>query len=302
MNPTAKDFPKALRAEISRIAAAGGMPESRIRQWIGFERFLARVPADGSWLLKGSFALEIIFRPSCRPAADLDFTLPKAPRMQYNAPPDIVSIASKDLNDGFHFESTPMEEIIEAWQEGTTYGRGRAEVRCLVGNEEFASFHVDADLGDTPVMEPKELAPRVNLLAFAEIKKSTTLMVPFETQFAEKIHAYTLPNRTAQRNVLHDFVDMILLLDRAEELGAKDYYFHNFNVLTLAFSIDRTFKRRGSHPIPEVLPKLDPSLEPQFNALAVAMNLSSDLPVASWKLTNLWQVLTQIYRYSRIKI
>lgn len=298
MTSESKDFPSRLRAEIPRLAEASGISESRIRRWIAFERFLARVPSDGSWLLKGSFAMELLFRPSCRPAEDLDFTLPKAPRMQYNPPPDIISIAQRDVNDGFRFESTPISETIEAWQEGTTYGRGRAEVKCFVGNDELAAFHVDADFGDIPVLEPKELVPAANLLSFAGIEKPRPLIVPFETQFAEKIHAYTLPKRAAARNTLHDFADLVLLLERA---NPNDYFLCNMEPVTLAFAVDRTFRRRASHEFPHSFPKPDSSLEAEFNALSISMNMHTTMDVASWKLTNLWLALTQILAYKGAK-
>ena len=74
----------------------------------------------------------------------------------------------------------------------------------------FARFHLDAGIGDV-VMQPLETIICRDWLGFAGIESSRVLMIGREQQFAEKIHAYTLPRNTANSRV-KDLVDMALLI------------------------------------------------------------------------------------------
>ncbi len=54
-----------------------------------------------------------------------------------------------------------------------------------------------------------------NWLAFAGIASAQIRMLPAEVQFAEKIHAYTVPRSTPNSRV-RDLVDMILLIQEGK--------------------------------------------------------------------------------------
>ena len=56
--------------------------------------------------------------------------------------------------------------------------------------------HLDAGIGDA-VMEPLETVQCREWLEFAGIKSPQVHMIPREQQFAEKLHAYTLPRSSA---------------------------------------------------------------------------------------------------------
>jgi Nucleotidyl transferase AbiEii toxin, Type IV TA system len=74
----------------------------------------------------------------------------------------------------------------------------------------FARFHLDAGVGDV-IVEPLETIVCQDWLAFAGIESSRVRMIAREQQFAEKIHAYTLPRNIANNRV-KDLVDMALLI------------------------------------------------------------------------------------------
>ena len=90
-------------------------------------------------------------------------------------------------------------------------------------------------------------------------------MIAREQQFAEKIHAYTLP-RSASNSRVKDLVDLALLsgdggLDRQRTLDA----------LLL------TFERRGTHPLPVTLDAPPADWKIVFQTLAGECGLPADI-------------------------
>jgi NH3-dependent NAD+ synthetase len=65
-----------------------------------------------------------------------------------------------------------------------------------------------------------------------------------EQQFAEKLHAYTLPRTDTTNSRVKDLVDMILLI----QMEAMD-------TAILKRAIQTTFELRGTHPVPPTVPK-----------------------------------------------
>lgn len=76
-------------------------------------------------------------------------------------------------------------------------------------------------------------------------------MVPLERQLAEKLHAHT-PGSATGPLPAKDLVDFILVRQH-ERVDAK----------RLKDAIQRTFARRGTHPVPEHLPE---SLRPSWQS------------------------------------
>jgi Nucleotidyl transferase AbiEii toxin, Type IV TA system len=90
-------------------------------------------------------------------------------------------------------------------------------------------------------------------------------MIAREQQFAEKLHAYTLPRSSANSRV-KDLVDMALLigsggLDRRRVLNA----------------LHLTFERRGTHDLPASLLAPPADWQIPFRALAEECRLPGDL-------------------------
>jgi hypothetical protein len=90
-------------------------------------------------------------------------------------------------------------------------------------------------------------------------------MISREQQFAEKIHAYTLP-RSSPNSRVKDLVDLALLiadnqLDRQRVINA----------------LHLTFDRRGTHALPISLSVPPPEWQTPFQALAEECGLQTDI-------------------------
>lgn len=119
----------------------------------------------------------------------------------------------------------------------------------------FSRFHLDAGIGDA-VMEPLETVECREWLEFAGIKGPRVRMIPREQQFAEKLHAYTLPRSTANSRV-KDLVDLALLVE-AGGLATE----------RIQEAVRLTFQRRGTHVLPSVLLPPPADWKRRFEALA----------------------------------
>jgi hypothetical protein len=90
-------------------------------------------------------------------------------------------------------------------------------------------------------------------------------MIAREQQFAEKLHAYTLPRNSANSRV-KDLVDMALLIGS----GGLDRR-------RVADALHLTFERRGTHNLPASLVSPPADWQVPFRALAEECRLAGDL-------------------------
>src|SRR5271169_4715433 len=102
----------------------------------------------------------------------------------------------------------------------------------------FAGFHLDVSAGDV-LREPFEILEGKDWLGFAGIAKAKLPAISREEQFAEKLHAFTLPRIGRPNTRVKDFVDMVLLLDSGKMDQAR-----------LEENIKATFRRRATHDVP----------------------------------------------------
>jgi hypothetical protein len=128
----------------------------------------------------------------------------------------------------------------------------------------FARFHLDAGIGDV-VSPPLETIVCRDWLGFADFQPSRVQMIAREQQFAEKLHAYTLPRNSVNSRV-KDLVDMALLvgsggLDRRRVLNA----------------LHLTVERRRTHDLPASLVPPPADWQVSFRALAEECRLPDDL-------------------------
>jgi hypothetical protein len=89
-------------------------------------------------------------------------------------------------------------------------GGARYPVESRLDGRTFVKLHVDVGIGDV-ILEPFEILTTRDWLAFAEISSPSITMIAREQQFAEKIHAYTVPRSTPNSRV-RDLVDLHLLI------------------------------------------------------------------------------------------
>lgn len=144
--------------------------------------------------------------------------------------------AAVELSDFFAFEvGEPMQDL-----DGAPDGGARYPVQALVDGRSFVRFHIDIGAGDV-VLTPAEVLEGRDWLGFAGISAVKAPAIQCEQQFAEKLHAYTLPRKVPNTRT-RDLVDMVLLVN-AGKLDKK----------RVALALRETFARRGTHPVPAML-------------------------------------------------
>ena len=265
---TAGAFRRALEERLKRASMADQVDLNRLRRQVSFDRLLARLFREepAPWALKGGYALELRFK-SARATVDIDLTLQRvvAGTVAGDDTNRIVRemlqrAAGISLGDWFEFVIGPPVMDLTA----APYGGARYPVEARMDERIFARFHLDAGIGDV-VMQPLETIVCRDWLGFAGIESSQVWMIVREQQFAEKIHAYTLPRNAANSRV-KDLVDMALLI-RAGGLDKR----------RILDALCLTFERRGTHDLPAGLIPPPADWQIPFGALAEECGLSTDV-------------------------
>ena len=119
----------------------------------------------------------------------------------------------------------------------------------------FARFHVDVGIGDE-VIEPLDLVTGEDWLGFGGIAPPSFPIISAEQQFAEKLHAYTLP-RERMNTRTKDLIDMVLLIQQ-EKLEKEK----------VEAAVRATFEKRGTHALAKELDPPPKEWEPAFDELA----------------------------------
>lgn len=237
---TSAAFRVALETRLKAISTAEGADLQRLRRQVSFDRLLARFFAERNapWLLKGGYAMELRLR-AARTTKDIDISLPAGAVAEFGGEvlKRLQDSARADLGDFFEFTiAAPQMDLKAAPQGGARY----PVVASLAGRM-FTKFHLDVGMGDA-VIPPTELIEGRDWLGFAGIASPKFLAISKEQQFAEKLHAYTLPRPDSPNSRVKDLVDMVLLA----RMGTLDR-----SVLRQA--IEMTFGVRGTHSMPDSL-------------------------------------------------
>ena len=263
---TAGAFRRALEERLKRTSLTDQIDPNRLRRQVSFDRLLARLFREepAPWVLKGGYALELRFKVA-RSTVDIDLTVQRVETTAAGGDTNQViramlqSAADISLGDWFEFTVGPASMDLTA----APYGGARYPVEARMDERTFARFHLDAGVGDV-VMRPLETIVCRDWLGFAGIESSRVLMIAREQQFAEKIHAYTLPRNAANSRV-KDLVDLALLI----RSGGLDKQ-------RILDALRLTFERRGTHDLASLLP---PPADWQipFQALAEECGLPTDV-------------------------
>ena len=240
---TAAAFRRALEERLKNRSQAEQIDINRLRRQVSFDRLLARLFRDDTapWALKGGYALELRFK-SARSTIDIDLTVQRV--VEATEDGDAVRViremlqnaADVSLDDWFEYTIGPPVMDLTA----APYGGARYSVETRMDGRIFARFHLDAGVGDV-VMQPLETVDCRDWLGFAGIEKPRVRLISREQQFAEKIHAYTLP-RSSPNSRVKDVIDLALLVGENQLDRRKA-----FNALRL------TFERRNTHALPATL-------------------------------------------------
>jgi hypothetical protein len=171
--------------------------------------------------------------------------------------------AGISLDDWFEFRiGSPQIDIAAA-----PYGGARYPVEARMDNRIFARFHLDVGIGDV-VMQPLTAIATRDWLGFAGVAAPLIRAIAKEQQFAEKIHAYTMP-RTTPNSRVKDLVDMALLVDDRELDDTRT-----------AQALKLTFERRDTHPLPTSLHSPPRSWQRPFESLAADCGIQKNLEAA----------------------
>jgi hypothetical protein len=219
----------------------------QLQQRLAFERLLARLPTDGSWVLKGGFALQIRYGLTVRPTRDIDLLAPMVPEN----PIEHLQRAGKEPGeDRFVFVVQAAAPL-----PGDAAGTLRVFVRSYLSDRDFVRFHLDVVRGEA-LVEPPERLQGMDLLGFAGIARLNFPVFPLAQHLAEKLHAYT-QLRVRENSRVKDLVDLMLLPTLAPVAADK-----------LQAALDLTFGRPGDQPPPGRLPPPPPPWGPSFATLS----------------------------------
>jgi Nucleotidyl transferase AbiEii toxin, Type IV TA system len=260
---TAGAFRTALAARLQARAQEEKTDLQRLRRQVAFDRFLARLFPKGPkgtypWVLKGGYAMELRIR-SARTTKDIDLTLHVGTRLAKDTEERgrqvramLQDFAAIQLNDYFEFLVGETREDLD----GAPEGGSRYPVDARMDGREFVRFHVDLGIGDE-VLEPLDILEGRDWLGFGGIAPPSFPVISREQQFAEKVHAYSLPRGDRVNTRTKDLIDMLLLIRQGKLDNPR-----------LVAAIKATFAKRATHPMPWKLEPPPAEWEPVFQALA----------------------------------
>jgi len=257
---SAEAFAQALGERLKRQAEGEGVEIERLRKRVAFERYLARLFArdPAPWVLKGGYALEIRLGGRSRSTKDIDLNVPPPP--VEDLLDELQEAAELDLGDFFVFRvGRPRRQ-----QAGAPLGGWRFAVEASLAGRPFTGFPLDVGLGDEPLGEIEWREGQADL-GFAGLPPAMVAVYPLADQFAEKLHAYTRPREVRTR--VKDLVDLTAILGvLGEELPPAHL---------LRRTIEATFERYATHPLPGTLPPPPEGWRESFEAAAEDLDLET---------------------------
>ena len=263
---TAGAFRRALEERLKTTSMKEQTDLNRLRRQVSFDRLLARLFRDAAppWFLKGGYALELRYK-AARSTVDIDLTVQSIDVSAGDDQNQIVremlqNSADVPLGDWFEFAfGAPIMDLTAA-----PYGGARYPVEARMDERIFARFHLDAGIGDV-VSPPVDAIVCRDWLGFAHIPTAQVQMIAREQQFAEKVHAYTLPRNAANSRV-KDLVDLAILINS----GSLDKP-------RILEALQLTFDRRGTHDLPAELVPPPTDWQIPFRVLAEECGLPTEV-------------------------
>lgn len=264
-----QDFRKSLEVRLQRTAKEKGVDLQRIRRQVAFDRLLARFfnQQETPFFLKGGYAMELRIS-SARTTKDIDLTYLQRAKSQDDLLStlilsDLQRLATVDLGDYFSYALGEVRLDLD----NAPYGGARYLISSFIDGKLFVRFHLDIG-GDVPTSSTETLTTP-DWLNFCGISAPSVRIISIEQQFAEKIHAYTLPRGDRLNSRVKDVIDVLLLM-RMRSLKLEK----------LSINLQKVFKIRNTHALPLQLPLPPPEWAGPFSALAEECGLEKDLSLA----------------------
>lgn len=266
---TATDFRKSLETRIQSLAVKTGEDLQRMRRKVAFDRFLARIFSQETpgFYLKGGYAMELR-TAAARATKDIDLTCIRRIKNENDLLAEIIwsdlqLLARIDLKDHFVYQIGRASLDLE----NAPYGGARYPVVCLIDGKSFVRFHLD--VGADFLLDRVEMINGPGWLEFCGISAPAIQIISIEQQFAEKLHAYTLPRGDRENSRSKDLIDMVLLL-KIRMPNPKD----------IAQAVQKVFEKRNTHVLPSILNPPPESWNIPFSTMATECGLSQDMKTA----------------------
>ncbi len=268
---TAAVFREALDSKLKSISDKQNIDIQRLRRDVAFDRFLIRLFRMPSppWALKGGYAMQLR-TDSARATKDVDIAIKEAKLFSEDKDTRDQAIrttlaqqAAIDVGDFFTFLITgPTTDL-----NGPPEGGIRFNVEARLADRTFQKFILDIGVGDVWSDSLEELESS-DLLKFAGFEPQKLLAIPKEQQFAEKLHAYTLPRPADKPNSrVKDLIDMNLLIKEGMDTD---------QIFTV---ISSTFQKRNTHELNLTLSPPPTTWGASFTSMAIECNLDQNIDV-----------------------
>jgi hypothetical protein len=283
---SAQSMRVALEDRLNRMAKDNSADIMRLRRHVAFDRLLARLFSGHTkdLIVKGGYALELWINKA-RTTKDIDISFKgnlggawegersSDPKALQDFLQNLVSIDTKDFFD-FIIGNTVLD------LENAPYGGYRFPIEARMAGRIFIKFEVDVAAGDT-WLEPHERVKTPDWFGFAGIEAPMIPVISQEQQFAEKVHAYTLPRKTPNSRV-KDLVDILLLIEKG-----------TLKTDRIKSALSKTFQRRKTHSIPSDLPEPPESWKTPFRRMAETCGIPDDIGFAINKIRHFYKTLIE---------
>lgn len=279
---SATDFRRSIEAKLANIAKQSGQDLQRLRRKLAFDRLLTRIFKNQRhcFLLKGGYAMELRFAQA-RATKDIDLTCLEGfqNRPEINVAKEIqeelVNLCNIDLGDYFVFRIGEAQIDLD----NAPYGGARYPVSTYVDDRLFVSFKID--IGLDVCVDQIEVVKGYDWLEYCNIASSSFQMITVEQQFAEKIHAYSMPRERPNSRV-KDLIDLLLLINMI-----------NFNKNRCTTALKAIFKVRRTHTLPVQLVKPPLEWESLFKKMALECGLEPNIQTAFDVVANYYGALNR---------
>ncbi len=211
-----------------------------------------------------------------RATKDIDLTFHEDDRAAFSSlaiQDRLHELCNADIDDHFQFRvAAPTLDL-----ENAPYGGARYPITAQVGNKPFVQFLLD--VGGDLLVDTVEYIHTTDWLQFCNIVPPLVPTISIEQQFAEKLHAYSLPRKHPNTRV-KDLIDLALLLNMKK-----------LNTERVCHCMDQVFRIRRTHAIPTQLSPPPDNWKRPFETMAAECGILL-------KLDQVYEVIARYYSES----